>query len=46
MSWLIAGTGAVASVGGSTDEVIGRADLAMYAAKQSKAIGALSLVTA
>ncbi|MDP9817462.1 GGDEF domain-containing protein [Spirilliplanes yamanashiensis] len=30
----------------TADEVIGRADLAMYAAKQSKAIGALSLATA
>jgi GGDEF domain-containing protein len=30
----------------STDEVIGRADVAMYAAKQSKAVGALSLATA
>ena len=30
----------------STDELIGRADAAMYEAKQSKAVGRLSLVTA
>jgi diguanylate cyclase len=30
----------------TTDDVIGRADLAMYAAKQSKSVGALSLTTA
>ncbi len=35
-----------AAPGSTTDDVIGRADLAMYAAKQSKAVGALSLATA
>jgi GGDEF domain-containing protein len=34
---------AYASAGGTTDDLIGRADLAMYAAKQRKAIGRLSL---
>ena len=37
---------AYAGPGCTADGLIGRADLAMYAAKQTKAIGALSLVTA
>jgi PleD family two-component response regulator len=32
--------------GDSTDDVLTRADMAMYEAKKSKTIGALSLVTA
>jgi diguanylate cyclase (GGDEF)-like protein len=37
---------AFAGPGSTADDVIGRADLAMYAAKQSKAVGVLSLAVA
>ena len=37
---------AFAGPAATTDDLIGRADLAMYAAKQSKSIGTLSLALA